>query len=190
MKINILPPEGGGTEIGLRKLCEYLECGQIVSTHGVRGTVRLENRCDSPRVLASLKRMYRKKGDSYTEMTVVSSSVQKNMVLCTFEGVETVEAAQALKGTVLYAARADFRLRRGDYFWADIMELPVIDDETGEIYGILSNILTPGAHQVYVVKRETGEFMIPAVPEFIKEISLGEERPEGIYVKLIEGMIE
>ena len=112
------------------------------------------------------------------------------MVLTTFEGVESVEAAAAMRGTVLYAAREDFRLRRGEYFWADMMGLPVIDDETGEVYGTLSNILTPGAHQVYVVKRETGEFMIPAVPEFIKEISMGEERPEGIYVKLIEGMME
>ena len=112
------------------------------------------------------------------------------MVLTTFEGVESVEAASAMRGTVLYAKREDFRLRRGEYFWADMMGLPVIDDETGEIYGTLSNILTPGAHQVYVVKREAGEFMIPAVPEFIKEISMGEEREEGIYVKLIEGMIE
>ena len=166
----------------MRQLCEYLECGQIVSTHGVKGTVRLENRCDSPAVLAKLKRMYKKK--------VVSSSVQKNMVLCTFEGLDSVEAAAAMKGTVLYAKREDFKLRKGDYFWADIMGLPVIDDETGEVYGTLSNILTPGAHQVYVVKREAGDFMIPAVPEFIKEISLGEEREEGIYVKLIEGMIE
>ena len=174
----------------MRKLNEYLECGCIVGTHGVKGTVRLENRCDSPKVLAGLKRMYTKKGENYTEMTVVHSSVQKNMVLTTFEGVESVEAASAMRGTVLYAKREDFRLRRGEYFWADMMGLPVIDDETGETYGTLSNILTPGAHQVYVVKREAGDFMIPAVPEFIKEISLGEEREEGIYVKLIEGMID
>ena len=177
-------------EVDMKKLCEYLECGAVVGTHGVRGNVRLENRCDSPRVLASLKRMFVKKGESYTELKVVRSSVQKNMVLTAFEGVETVEAAQAMKGTVLYAKREDFRLRRGEYFWADMIGLPVIDDESGEVYGSLVNILTPRAHQVYVVKRGEGEFMIPAVPEFIREISLGEEREEGIYVRLIEGMIE
>lgn len=174
----------------MKELCQYLECAQIVSTHGVKGTVRLENRCDTPKVLASLKTMYKKKGDAYIPLTVRSSSVQKNMVLTSFEGLDTVEDAAAMKGTVLYAKREDFRLRRGEYFWADILGLPVIDDENGEVYGTLSNILTPAAHQVYVVKRDSGEFMIPAVPEFIKEISLGEDRPEGIYVKLIEGMIE
>ena len=49
----------------MRKLNEYLECGCIVGTHGVKGTVRLENRCDSPKVLAGLKRMYTKKGENY-----------------------------------------------------------------------------------------------------------------------------
>ena len=174
----------------MRQLCEYLECGQIVSTHGVKGNVRLENRCDPPKVLSSLKRMYKKKGDTYIEMKVESSSIQKTMVLTKFEGIDSVEEAAAMRGTVLYARREDFRLRKGDYFWADIMGLPVIDNESGEVYGTLSNILTPGAHQVYVVKREAGDFMIPAVPEFVKEISLGEERAEGIYVSLIEGMIE
>lgn len=174
----------------MKELSKYLECAAIVGTHGVRGNVRLENRCDSPKVLASLKRMYTKKGEVYTEMKVVHSSVQKNMVLTAFEGIESVESAAALRGTVLYAAREDFKLRKGDYFWADIIGLPVVDNESGEEYGTLSNILTPGAHQVYVVKRDAGEFMIPAVDEFIKEISLGENRPEGIYVELIEGMIE
>lgn len=174
----------------MKELCPYLECAQIVSTHGVKGTVRLENRCDTPKVLASLKTMYKKKGDTYIPLAVRSSSVQKTMVLTSFEGVDTVEDAAAMRGTVLYAKREDFRLRRGEYFWADILGLPVIDFESEEVYGTLSNILTPGAHQVYVVKRDEGEFMIPAVPEFIKEISLGEDRPEGIYVKLIEGMIE
>lgn len=174
----------------MKELSKYLECAAIVGTHGVRGNVRLENRCDSPKVLASLKKMYIKKGEVYTEMKVVHSSVQKNMVLTAFEGIESVESAAALRGTVLYAAREDFKLRKGDYFWADILGLPVIDNKSGDVYGTLSNILTPGAHQVYVVKRDGGEFMIPAVDEFIKEISLGDAREEGIYVELIEGMIE
>jgi len=41
----------------------YLECGKIVSTHGVRGTVRLECYCDSPKVLATLKTMWKKEKD-------------------------------------------------------------------------------------------------------------------------------
>ncbi len=174
----------------MKELSQYLECASIASTHGVRGNVRLENRCDSPEVLASLKRMYIKKNGGFEELSVLHSSVQKNMVLASFDGIETVEAAAALKGTVLYAKREDFHLRRGTYFVVDLLGLPVIDAETETVYGVLSDILRPGAQQVYVVKTESSSFMIPVVEEFVKEISLGEEKPEGIYVKLIEGMLE
>ncbi len=174
----------------MKELSKYLECGCVASTHGVRGNVRLENRCDSPEVLASLKRVFVKKGGEYKEIKVLHASVQKNMVLAKLEGVETVESASAMKGCVLYAAREDFRLEKGTHFVVDLLGLPVIDNKSGEILGELSDILRPGAQQVYVVKTETSSFMIPVVEEFVREISLGEEKPEGIYVELIEGMME
>ncbi len=172
----------------MAKLTPYLECAMAVNTHGVKGALKLENRCDTPKVLASLKKMFIKKGDEFVEMKVVSSSVQKTMVLTTFEGIETLEEAIALRGTVFYAAREDFKLRRGDYFIADLIGLPVFDDDTGERVGKLINVLSPGAHQVYVIEDEDGSFMLPNVPEFVRRISLDDD--EGIYIHLIEGMKE
>lgn len=173
----------------MKELTPYLECAMAVNTHGVKGAVKLENRCDTPKVLAGLKTMYIKKNGEYTPLKVVNSSVQKNMVLTTFEGVDTLEAAIALRGTVFYAAREDFRLRRGEYFIADLLGLPVYDDDNGEMIGTLSNVTTPGAHQVYTIEDEDGSFMLPNVPEFVRRISL-EEEDQGIYVHLIEGMRE
>lgn len=174
----------------MKELAKYLECAAVCSTHGIRGNVRLENRCDSPQTLASLKRVFVLKNGEYVEYKVLHSSVQKNMVLASLEGVDTVEAAAAMRGTVLYAAREDFKLGRGKVFIADILGLPVLDDEDGTPYGTLKDVIQPGAQQIYVVASENGDFMIPAVPEFIKEVSLGDARPEGVYVKLIEGMAE
>lgn len=172
----------------MKNLTPYLECAMAVNTHGVKGALKLENRCDTPKVLASLKTMYTKKGTEYTPLKVVHSSVQKNMVLTTFEGIDTLEAAIALRGTVFYAAREDFKLRRGDYFIADLIGLPVYDEDSGEKIGKLVNVTTPGAHQVYVIEDGDGSFMLPNVPEFVRRISLDED--EGIYVHLIEGMRE
>ena len=172
----------------MKELTPYLECAMVVNTHGVKGAVKLENRCDTPRVLASLKRMFIKKNGEFTCLKVLQSSVQKNMVLTVFEGIETLEEAIALRGTALYAAREDFRLRRGDFFIADIIGLPVYDDDSGELIGKLTNVTSPGAHQVYTIECEEGSFMLPNVPEFVRRISLEED--EGIYVHLIEGMRE
>ena len=60
---------------------KYLECGKIINTHGVAGTVKVENRCDTPKILASLKRIYFKVGDLYSEKKVLSGSVMGQFVL-------------------------------------------------------------------------------------------------------------
>ena len=170
---------------------KYLECGKIVGTHGVRGTVRLECYCDSPQVLAKLKVMYAKQKDgTFKPFKVRASSVQKNMVLCTYENVTTLDEAIPLKGTLLYADRADFKLKKGDFFIADLIGLPVLDAETGEKYGVLGEVIHPGVHDVYVVEEENGKtFMMPAVPEFVIRIEADGDKA-GIYVRLIEGMRE
>ncbi len=170
----------------VKNMEKYLECAAVASTHGVRGGMRLENRCNTPETLASLKRMFIKEGDSYRELKKTGSFIQKSMVVATFEGIDTVEAAAALRGTVLYAAREDFHLGKGEFFIADMIGLPVFDDKTGEKLGELSDVIKPGAQQIYVVARGTGQFMVPAVPEFVKEIDL----EKGIRIKTIEGLLD
>lgn len=170
---------------------KYLECGKAVSTHGVRGTVRLECYCDTPETLARLRTLYRKnsKGE-YIPMKVRAASVQKKMVLCTFEEITTLDDAIPFKGTMLYADRADLKLGKDQVFIVDILGIDVIDFESGEKYGTLSEVLSTSGRDVYVVDDVNGgSFMMPAVPEFIREIVTEGERA-GIYVKLIEGMRE
>lgn len=174
----------------MREKQAYLECAQAVNTHGVKGGVRLASRCDSPSVLASLKTMYLREGDEYRAMSVVHASVQKNMVLATFAGIDTLEGAVALRDKIFYAKREDLPLSEGAHFVADLLGLPVIDTDSGEPCGVLEDVTFPGAHPVYVVRDGEHSFMIPAVPAFILEISFGQEKPEGIYVRLIEGMRE
>ena len=112
------------------------------------------------------------------------------MVLCTFDNIGSLEEAIAMKGTVLYAERGDFKLKKGEHFIADLVGLPVFDGETGEKYGVLSEVIHPGTHDVYVIADEDGKsFMMPAVPEFVLRIET-EGEGAGIFVKLIEGMRE
>jgi len=168
----------------------YLECAMIVGTHGVRGAVRLECRCNTPADLARLKTVYRLKDGQYIPMTVVHASVQKQLVLATLEGITDLDMAIPLKGTVLYASREDLRLRRGDFFIADLIGLPVRDAESGEVYGKLLEVTQPSAQQIYLVEEPSGRtFMIPVVKEFVKKITIEGENA-GIDVRLIEGMRE
>lgn len=170
---------------------KYLECGKAVSTHGVRGTLRLESYCDTPEKLAKMRRLYRRNSaGEYILMKVRAASVQKNMVLCTFEDITTLDEAIPYKGVVFYADREDLKLPNGEHFIADMLGLNVIDADSREIYGTLAEVITPSGRNVYVVDDvRGGQFMIPAVDEFVKNIETDGEKA-GIYVKLIEGMRE
>lgn len=170
---------------------KYLECGKAVSTHGVRGTLRLECYCDTPEKLAKMRRMYIKTETGEMKlMKVRAASVQKTMVLVTFEDITDLNQAILYKGTTFYADRADMKLEKNQVFIADILGLDIIDADSGEKYGTLADVITPGGREVYVIDDvRGGQFMIPCVPEFIVKINDEGENP-GIFVRLIEGVRE
>ena len=172
---------------------KYLECASVATTHGVRGTLRLECLCDSPAVLRALPRMYlRDASGNMRPLTVEHASVQKNMVLASFREIDSLDAAIPYKGKTLYADRADLPLAPGAHFIADLIGLPVIDEAAGKV-GVLSEVITPAGQDIYVIKKpDGGTFMLPAVPAFVLRISLGETEEEGaagIYVRLIDGFL-
>ena len=79
----------------------YLECGKIINTHGFRGTVKLESWCDAPEVLADLERLYFRKDGEYSPRAVLRASVFRQFVLMDLAGIDSEEAANALRNTVV-----------------------------------------------------------------------------------------
>lgn len=169
---------------------QYLECAVIRSTHGVRGNVRMENLCNSTTDLCKLKRVYIKNGEEYREYKMDGAFAQKSMVVAHLEGIESVDDAAALRNVTLYASREDFKLKKDEFFIADMIGLPVYDNDTNEVIGELSDVIKPGAQQIYVIKKGDGEFMVPAVDEFVKKVSIDGTETDGIYIHLIEGFFD
>ena len=166
---------------------EYLECGLVRSPHGVRGILNVESWCDSPRVLAKQKRVYILGRDgSYKEIKVISASPAPDKVLMGLEGIDSREAAQGYKNTVLYLHRDDIPVPKGAMLIADMIGLPVVDFDTGRVYGEISDVRDGVRYKLYTVKTDTGEVILPGVDEFIKEIT--EER--GLLVRPIPGFFD
>ena len=164
---------------------QFLECGIVINTHGVRGDVKLESLCDSPEVLASLERVFVLEGGKYREIEVKHASVFKQFVLATLDGIDDMDKAAAMKGTTLYASRDDFELSEGDYFIADLLGLPVIDNIDGKVYGKIKDVINRGASDIYVISTPTGERMMPVVDEFVKKVDL----ESGVFVETIPGLL-
>ncbi|MCI9474452.1 MAG: 16S rRNA processing protein RimM [Flavonifractor sp.] len=159
----------------------FLEAGQIVNTHGIRGEVKIVPWCDSPEFLCGFDTLY----IDEAPIRLRAARPHKGNVLAALEGVDTVEGAMALKGKTVHIDRADVTLPEGRHFLADLIGLRVVDADSGAELGVLTEVLTPPAHQVYLVKGPQGERLIPAVEEFIVETNV-----DGGYlrVRLIEGM--
>ena len=159
----------------------FLEAGQIVNTHGVQGEVKIVPWCDSPEFLCSFDTLY----IDGAPVTVRASRPHKGNVLARLEGVEDVNAAMRLKNKVVSIDRTGVVLPEGRHFLADLIGLRVIDDDTGEELGILEEVLTPPAHEVYVVRGGGKEYLIPAVDAFLR----GTDVDAGwVRVHRIEGM--
>ena len=158
---------------------KYLEAGEIVSTHGVRGEVKILPWTDSAEFLRRFKTLYLN-GRPYA---VAHSFVHKGCLIAALEGIEDVNAAMALKGRTVCFDRADVRLPKGRFFLADILGARVVTEDGAEV-GELVDIIENPTQNVYVVRGER-EHLIPAVPEFV----LRTDTETGVLtVRLIEGM--
>ena len=157
----------------------FLEIGKIINTHGVRGEVKLEPWADSPQQLKSLKNLWLE-GKA---LPILDCRVHGRFVIARLEGVDSVEAAMALKGKTVLADRADLPLPEGSFFLQDMIGLPVLDGEGKEI-GILKEVLDYPAGRVFVVQGES-EHLIPEKGGFFTSLdpSLGH-----LTAELLEGM--
>ena len=155
---------------------EYIEAGEIVNTHGVRGEVKVLCWLDAPEMLCEFDRC-RIAGKDY-EMESVR--VQKTCNLVKLSGVDTMEDAQKLRGKVLELYRED--IDDEVIFAAELIGVEVYAE--GENIGTIREVLDYPGNAVYVVRGEH-EYMIPAVKQFVLSTDMEKNVME---VRLIEGM--
>ena len=155
---------------------QFVEAGEIVTTHGVRGEVKVLPWLDDPDMLCEFDRC-RISGKEYTMDQV---RVQKTCNLVKLSGIDTMEAAMLMRGKTVELYRED--IDEEVIFAAELIGVEVYAE--GECIGKIREVLDYPGNSVYVVKGEF-EYMIPAVKHFILSTDMDANRME---VKLIEGM--
>lgn len=161
------------------KNTEFIEAGKIINTHGVKGELKIAVWLDSAEYFCGFKTLY----VDNNALKVVSARPHKGFAIVKIDGIDDINAAMCLKNKAVYISRNDAKLPKGGYFLQDIIGAEVVT-ESGEVVGVLKDILETPASLVYIVVGEM-EHMIPAVPEFVHSVD-----PENgrITVRLIEGM--
>lgn len=164
---------------------QYLETGKIVGTHGIRGMVRVKPWSDSGEFLNNFKRFFLSP-DGENELKAVKIQPHGGVVLIAFKGIDTVEQAESLRGKTVYICRDDITLPDGRYFIDDLIGCEVFDADSGEKYGVISEVSQTGANDVWHIKSGDKEYLLPAIDEVIvtvdPENEILEIRPmKGIF---------
>ena len=146
----------------------YYRIGVIVRPHGVHGAVKLDPLTDSSKRFRGLSEADLEMHGDMRPVQLVVSSVAPDSVVLSIKGVETPEAANALRGAYLCVDREHaVKLPKDTYFVTDLIGCETFDTE-GNAYGKLTNVYETGANDVYEI--ENGKLMVPALKRVLSEV--------------------
>lgn len=159
---------------------EFLEAGKIINTFGVRGELKVQPWSDTVDFLKQFDTIY----INGRPIKVINVRVHQRNVLLTLDGVSDLDAALPYKNKIIEIRRDDIQEIEGEHFVADLIGLNARNAVTGEIFGKVTDILPYPAQDLYEIKGEKN-YLIPDVPDFVKEIN---EAEGYISFVLLEGM--
>lgn len=164
---------------------QFLECGKIVGTHGLKGELRVEPWCDEPEFFCALPRLFFSPDSE--GVAVRAAKPHKHMVNLLLDGIDAIEQAQLLRGKILYMNRDDAPESSG-YFVQDLIGLRVIDADTGQEWGTLTDVFPTGANDVYTVTAADGrKLLVPVIEQVVLETDI-----DGGIIKIrpLEGLFD
>lgn len=165
-----------------------VEIGMITGPIGIRGEVKIKSYAEDPSRFRKIREVGLMADGKYAgDYTIERVRNSGGMVVVKFAGVDDRNAAELLRNMEVFMDRSDLEpLKAGEHYIRDLIGLDVIDDETGEHVGTVGDVLTDRPQDIYVITADDGsEFMLPAVPEFVRGV---DEESGTIRVRLIEGI--
>jgi 16S rRNA processing protein RimM len=176
LTLNYYPHSVGGIYIiGENMKKQYLETGKIVGTHGIKGMTRVQVWADDNEFLGQFKFVYTdENGNGKLEISRVQP--HGTVALVAFKGVNTIEQAEKLRGTVIYINRKDAKLPEGRYFITDLLGCEVFDADTNELLGKITDVSETGANDVWHITKDDKEYLVPAIADVIVTVDTENEK--------------
>lgn len=171
-------------------MTNYYKVGKIVNTHGIRGEVRVISSTDftEERYRVGEQLFLFRENQETLPLTIASYRRHKNFDLLSFEGYPNINQVEPFRDGILKISEKQMgELDEHEYYYHEIIGLTVVDEDDKEI-GKITEILSPGANDVWVVKRKgQKDALIPYIESVVKDIEL----TEGIvHVEIPEGLLD
>ncbi len=166
---------------------DFIETGKIVGTHGVRGGLRVQPWCDTPEFLCQFKKLYFKEKDAFNLVKVKLAKPHGNVVIMELDGVTDMDAAENLRGKVLFVERKALKLEDGQYLISDLIECDVFDADSNELIGKISDVSKTGANDVWHINKEGKEYLIPVIDDVVIDVNVDENK---VVIRPLKGIFE
>ena len=167
-----------------------LKVGKIVNTHSLKGEVKVISSTDfeEQRFEKGTELLITRGNQVVKEVTVESYRTHKNNLLVKFVGIDSIEEAEKLKNLQIKIDSENIgELEENEFYFHEIIGCEVFD-ENGKSLGEISEILTPGANDVWVIKTQNGkEILIPYIEDVVKKIDVENKK---IDIEVMEGLID
>jgi 16S rRNA processing protein RimM len=151
-------------------MIEYLRIGKIINTRGLKGEVKVEPLTDDIKRFESLSEVIME-NDTKDTISIENVNYHKKFVYIKFKNVNSIEEANALRGMYLIINRKDaIELNKDQYFICDLIGLKVYEEK--RYLGELTDVLQTGANDVYIVKNNDKEILLPAIKDVILNIDI------------------
>lgn len=164
---------------------EYIKVGKIVNTHGVKGCLKCIPLTDDMERFDELEYVYTEKDNKKRKIN--NAWYRKGLVYLELEDINDMDAAESLRNTFISIYDDQLReLPEGSYYLFDLEGMEVYSD-LGEYIGKISEVYQTGANDVYEVVDKKKSYLIPAVKDVVKEVSVKEKK---MVIHVIEGLLE
>lgn len=164
-----------------------LRVGVISTTHGIKGEVKVFPTTDDANRFKDLKEVLLDTGKELITLDIEGVKFFKQMVILKFKGIDDINDIEKYRGKDLLINRENaVKLEKDEYFIFDLIGSDVFTDE-GNKLGILIEILSTAANDVYIVKMENGkEVLLPSIKECILDVDVDNKK---ITVHMMNGLL-
>lgn len=153
-------------------MTDLFQVGIITNTHGIAGEVKVFPTTDDPKRFKKLKEVILEPEKENRILHITGVKFVKNLVVLKFQEFASINDVQRLREKKLYVTRENaVKLKKNEYFIADLIGLKVQSTD-GRNLGTLTDVITTGANDVYVLQGDGRELLVPAIRECIREVDL------------------
>jgi 16S rRNA processing protein RimM len=167
---------------------ELIPVGKIIGTHGIKGQMKLHSYSGNADSLSAVNSvMLRSPGGSLQEFTINCFKANAGKFIIGLQGFDDINQVQPLLGYELCLKRGQLPgLDQDEYYWSDLIGLRVLTDD-GTLLGTITDIFETGSSDIYVVRGEGREYLIPAIADVIKTVD-----PAGgtVVITPLDGLLD